>query len=116
MNKFKLDDYKVEPDNKIAKRVIFNNGQSLAFILNIAEGEELPPHTHYESTVLLQVLNGEADVIIDGETVNVDVDDLVQIDGQEEMRVNNIGQETLELYVTISPNPPDEKYTVDANL
>ena len=116
MNKFRLDDYKVEPDNKVAKRVIFNDGQSLAFILNIAEGEELPPHTHYESTVLLQVLNGEADVIIDGETVNVDVDDLVQIDGQEEMRVNNIGQETLELYVTISPTPPDEKYTVDANL
>ena len=116
MNKFSLDKYKVEPENKVAKRVIFNNGQTLAFILNIAESEQLPPHTHFESTVMLQVLKGEAEVIIDGKSVQAAEGDLIQIDGQEEMVVNNTGQEILELYVTISPTPPDEKYTVDANL
>jgi len=116
VNKFRLDDYKVEPENKVAKRVIFNDGQALAFILNIAEGEQLPPHTHFESTVLLQVLNGEAEFLIDERSVKAVKGDLIQIDGQEEMRVNNTGQEILELYVTISPTPPSEKYTVDANL
>ncbi|MGM0414597.1 MAG: cupin domain-containing protein [Bacillota bacterium] len=116
MNKFRLDQYKVKPENKVAKRVIFDDGQTLAFILNIAEGEQLPPHTHYESTVLLQVLKGKAEVIIDGNSVLSAAGDLIQIDGQEEMVVNNTGQEILELYVTISPTPPDEKYTVDANL
>lgn len=116
MNKFRLADYKVEPDNKVAKRVIFNDGQTLAFILNIAEGEQLPPHTHFASTVLLQILKGEAEVLIDDKSVRATKDDLIQIDGQEEMIVNNLCQETLELYVTISPTPPSEKYIVDANL
>lgn len=116
MNKFRLDDYKIEPENKVAKRVIFNDGQTIAFILNISEGEQLPPHTHYESTVMLQILKGKAEVIIDGNSVLAAIGDLIQIDGQEEMRVNNIGQKTLELYVTIAPTPSDEKYTVDANL
>ncbi|MFN2362679.1 MAG: cupin domain-containing protein [Halarsenatibacteraceae bacterium] len=116
MNKFRLDDYIVEPGNKVAKRVIFNDGQTLAFTLNIAKGEQLPPHTHFESTVLLQVLKGEAEVLIDQKSVKAAKGDLIQIDGQEEMIVNNTGQQILELYVTISPTPPSEKYTVDANL
>ncbi|MFW5873565.1 MAG: cupin domain-containing protein [Bacillota bacterium] len=116
MNQFRLDDYKVSPENKVAKRVIFNDGQVLAFVLNIAEGQQLPPHTHFDSTVLLQVLKGEAVVLIDDKSVKMAEGDLLQLDGQEEMVVNNTGQDVLELYVTISPTPPDEKYTVDANL
>lgn len=116
MQKFNLNEYKVEPDNKVAKRVIYHDEQALAFVLNIATGQSLPTHTHYDSTVLLQVLTGKADVKINGEPEPVTAGDLLQIDGPEEMAVDNTGSDTLRLYVTISPTPTDDKYKTDADF
>ena len=42
--------------------------------------------------------------------------DLLQIDGPEEISVDNTGQNTLVLYVTISPIPPSEDYSIDVDL
>lgn len=116
MKKYKLDNYIVEPESKIAKRIIYNDENTVAFVLNIAANESLPNHTHFDCTVLLQVIKGQAEVLVDGKSVNASQNDLIQLDGPEEMSVNNTGQETLALYVTISPLPPSEKYTVDADI
>ncbi|ADI74306.1 conserved hypothetical protein [Methanohalobium evestigatum Z-7303] len=116
MQKFSLNDYMVEPEGKIAKRVIYNDKNTLAFLLNIASGQSLPNHTHFDCTVLLQVIKGEAVVNVDGEPVSMNESELLQIDGSEEMSVDNTGQNVLILYVTISPQPPSENYLVDADL
>ncbi|MFW6287728.1 MAG: cupin domain-containing protein [bacterium] len=116
MQKYTLDKYMVEPEGKIAKRIIYNDENTVAFILNIAAGESLPTHTHFDCTVLLQVVKGKAEVLVDGKPVDASQNDLIQLDGPEEMSVNNTGEETLVLYVTISPLPPSEKYTVDADI
>lgn len=116
MKKYSLNSYIVEPDGKIAKRIIYNDKNTVAFILNIAAGQALPPHTHFDCTVLLQVLKGEAVVNVDGEPVPVGEKELLQLDGPEEMSVDNTGANKLVLYVTISPLPPSEKYTVDVDI
>lgn len=116
MKKFSLSDYIVEPEDKIAKRVIYNDKNTLAFVLNIAAGESLPDHTHFDSTVLLQVIEGKAQVNVDDKPVAMEQRELIQIDGPEKMSVDNIGNNTLILYVTISPLPPEERYSVDADL
>mgnify|MGYP006303511641 FL=1 len=62
MHKFSLSNYMVKPKNKIAKRIIYNDKNTLAFILNIASGQSLPNHIHFDCTVILQVIKGEANV------------------------------------------------------
>lgn len=116
MNKFALSNYIVEPKGKLAKRMIYKDKNVIAFVLTIAKGESLPPHTHFKCTVLIQVITGKANVSADGQTLSLGEKELVQLDGPEKMSVDNAGEETLVLYVSISPLPPAEGYSVDVDL
>lgn len=103
MNKYNFNDYFHDPQGKIAKRMIYKSDNVIAFVLNIAKGEILPGHTHLESTLFLQVMAGSAKVITDGNETALNVGELMQVDGQESMQVTNTGEDTLRLFVTISP-------------
>lgn len=103
MNKYVFNDYFHDPDGKIAKRMLYKSDNVIAFILNIAKGEMLPAHTHVESTLLLQVLDGKADVATDGKKTPLHMGELIQVDGQESMQVYNTGDGILRLLVSISP-------------
>jgi quercetin dioxygenase-like cupin family protein len=116
MEKFNLDNYITVPEKRIAKRVIYSDKNTLAFVLNIAPGESLPDHTHFDSTVLLQVISGTASLNVDEQSFDIQENDLTKIDGPETMSVDNTGNENLVLYVTISPLPPDDKYAKEADF
>lgn len=103
MNKFVFKDYFHDPESKIAKRMLYKSDNVIAFILNIATGEMLPAHTHVESTLLLQILDGEANVVTDGKETPLRTGELIQVDGQESMQVYNTGDVILRLLVSISP-------------
>jgi quercetin dioxygenase-like cupin family protein len=115
MNKFVFNDYFQEPQGKIAKRMIFKSDNVIAFILNISKGEILPGHTHLESTLLLQVMEGSAKVVTDGKETSLQVGELMQVNGQESLQVINSGEDVLRLYVTISPMGSDA-FATDANV
>ena len=115
MNKYIFNDYFHEPEEKIAKRMIFKSDNVIAFVLNIAKGEILPGHTHMESTLFLQVMEGNAKVITDGKETLLQVGELMQVDGQESLQVINTGDVVLRLYVTISPMGT-EAFATDANV
>ena len=115
MNKSIFNDYFHVPQGKIAKRMLFKSDNVIAFVLNIAKGEILPGHTHMESTLLLQVLEGEAKVVTDGNETLLQIGELMQVDGQESLQVINIGGDVLRLFVTISPMG-SEAFATDANV
>lgn len=115
MNKFIFNDYFQDPQEKIAKRMLFKSDNVIAFVLNIAKGEILPGHTHLESTLFLQVMEGNAKVVTDGNETSLQVGELMQVDGQESLQVINTGEEVLRLYVTISPRG-SEAFATDANV
>lgn len=115
MNKFIFNDYYHVPQGKIAKRMLYKSDNVIAFILNIAKGEILPGHTHMESTLLLQVMEGDAKVVTDGNETLLQVGELMQVDGQESLQVINIGSDVLRLFVTISPMG-SEAFATDANV
>lgn len=115
MNKFIFNDYFHEPEGKIAKRMLFKSDNVIAFVLNIAKGEILPAHTHLESTLFLQVMEGYAKVVTDGNETSLQVGELMQVDGQESLQVINTGEDILRLYVTISPMGL-EAFATDANV
>ena len=103
MNKYNFKDYFQNPEKNIAKRMIYKSDNVIAFMLNIAKGSTLPGHTHLESTLLLQVMEGDAKVITDGKETALTVGELMQIDGAESMQVENVGEDVLRLFVSISP-------------
>ncbi len=115
MNKFIFNDYFHVPQGKIAKRMLFKSDNVIAFVLNIAKGEILPGHTHMESTLLLQVLEGDAKVVTDGNETLLQVGELMEVDGKESLQVINIGSHVLRLFVTISPMG-SEAFATDANV
>ena len=115
MNKYSFKDYFHEPEGKIAKRMLYRNDDVIAFVLNIAEGEILPVHTHMESTLFIQVMEGSAKVVTDGKETPLAVGELMQVDGQESLQVFNTGKQVLRLFVTISPMG-SEAFATDANV
>ena len=115
MNKYNFKDYFHEPEGKIAKRMLFKSDNVIAFVLNIAKGEILPGHTHLESTLFLQVMEGNAKVVTDGNETLLQVGELMQVDGQESLQVINTGDTVLRLFVTISPMG-SEAFATDANV
>jgi len=115
VNKYIFNDYYHVPQGKIAKRMLYKSDNIIAFVLNIAKGEILPGHTHMESTLLLQVMEGDAKVVTDGNETLLQVGELMQVDGQESLQVINIGDDVLRLFVTISPMG-SEAFATDANV
>lgn len=115
MKKFTFNDYFHEPEGKIAKRLIFKSDNVIAFVLNIAKGEILPGHTHLESTLFLQVMEGNAKVVTDGNENSLQVGELMEVDGPESLQVINTGEDILRLFVTISPMG-SEAFATDANV
>lgn len=115
MNKYVFKDYFHEPEDKIAKRMLFKSDNVIAFVLNIARGEVLPGHTHLDSTLFLQVMDGTAKVITDGKETLLQPGELMQVDGQESLQAINTGEEVLRLFVTISPMG-SEAFATDANV
>jgi mannose-6-phosphate isomerase-like protein (cupin superfamily) len=115
MNKYTFNDYFHEPEEKIAKRMLFKSDNVIAFVLNIAKGEILPGHTHLESTLFLQVMEGTAMVVTNSKETPLQVGELMQVDGQESLQVINTGVDVLRLFVTISPMG-SEAFATDANV
>lgn len=115
MNKYVFNDYFHEPQGKIAKRMLYKSDNVIAFVLNIAKGAMLPGHTHLESTLFLQVMEGKAMVVTNGNETPLSVDELMQVDGQESLQVINTGEDVLRLFVTISPMG-SEAFATDANV
>ncbi len=115
MKKFIFNNYFDDPEEKIAKRMLFKSDNVIAFVLNIAKGEILPGHTHLESTLFIQVLEGKAKVLTDGNETPLQVGELIQVDGPESLQVINGGEEVLRLFVTISPMG-SEAFATDANV
>lgn len=115
MNKYTFNDYFHNPEGKIAKRMIYKSDQVIAFILNIEKGEILPGHTHLDSTLFIQAMEGTANVVTDGKETPLKQGELIQVDGKESLQVVNIGQDILRLYVTISPMGT-EAFASDADL
>lgn len=95
--------------------MIYKSDNVIAFMLNIAKGSVLPGHTHLQSTLLLQVLDGEAKVITDGKETPLVPGELMQVDGPESMQVENTGDKVLRLLVSISPIGTDA-FATDADV
>lgn len=104
-----LQELIVYNQDRFTKKVAYHKENCLAFVLNFAPGQSLPPHKHPGSDVLITVLNGQGTVNVDGQEREVKPLDVLHCADQESLSFKNTGTENTSLYVVMN-KIPDERY------
>src|SRR5690606_40151696 len=105
MEKKELQQAREYNADKFTKRIVFKNGESVAFVLNFMPGQELPPHKHPGTAVYILVTEGSGTVTVDGEQTQLVKDDLLSVEGNEQFFFKNTGSDPTSLYVVLSKIP-----------
>jgi len=106
----KISDRIVYNDSTFTKRLLFNEEKVLNFMLNLKPDQEIPPHTHEESDLILHVLVGGGELTVDGNVQNVTQGDVVYCVGKEVFSLKNNTNENLSCFVVIAPRPIPKIY------
>ncbi len=102
MEKQSIKTYQEFKEDSFTKRVIFNNGNSTAFILNFLPGQILPAHKHPGAEVYLLVVSGKGTIIIDGRESEVTETELIHTGSDEELSFINTSSDRVSLYVVLN--------------
>lgn len=113
MEKVNIAEKIVFVDKPFAKRIIYQDDNVVAFTLNFKPGQALPPHTHFDSTVVILVHAGTGELGADEATTPLKPGDVVTLRGDERLTVRNSGAADLTLFVTMAPRPAEPRYSTD---
>lgn len=102
MDKQSIKTFQEFNEDKFTKRVIFNNGNSTAFVLNFLPGQKLPAHKHPGAEVYLFVVSGNGTMIIDGKETDVTETDVIHTSDEEELSFANTSSDRVSLYVVLN--------------
>lgn len=103
-----LSSFQEYSDERFTKRVVYQKGDSVAFVLNFMPGQTLPPHKHPGTEVYLLVLTGHGTMTADGEQKAVNEGDIINVGGEEQFSFENTGNCETSLYVILSKVPGPE--------
>lgn len=101
----KITDRMVYSDKTFTKRLIFSEEKVLSFVLNLMPGQEIPPHEHEDSDLVLHVLTGGGELAVDDKVQNIKKGDVVYTVGKEVFSLKNNTDENLSCFVVIAPRP-----------
>lgn len=101
----------VQNPAKVTKRICFQTPDVLVFVLTLGPGHSVPPHKHPGSTLVMHVSAGSGLITADGQEHRVEPGDLLLLTGDEELGMQNPGQEPLVLLVSLCPNPSDPAFS-----
>lgn len=104
-----INDYIEFSNQRLTKRVIFKEGKTTGFILNFQPGQVLPAHKHPGANLQLLLLQGTGIFTIDGEQYSVKKDDVLYVNGDEEVSFTNNGESNVSIYVMLN-NIPNDQY------
>lgn len=98
-------------ENTFTKRVLFNEEKVLSFVLNMKPSQEIPPHQHEESDLVLHVLTDSGELTVDGKTQTIVPGDVIYCTGEEVFSLINTGSEDMSSFVVIAPRPGVKLYS-----
>lgn len=102
MEKANLKTYIEFNEERFTKKVIFNTGDTTAFVLNFLPGQQLPPHKHPGAEVYLLVVSGNGTFLIDGAQKSAEEFDVIHVSNEEELSFKNNGDKPASIYVVLS--------------
>jgi quercetin dioxygenase-like cupin family protein len=90
-----IESYKIYSEKAFTKKDIFNENKALVFTLNLKPGQDIHPHKHGESGLIIHVLTGMGLLTIDDKSKEIKAGDVIYCDGQELFSLKNISEENL---------------------
>lgn len=101
----KLSEKIVYMDNNLTKRILVNEDKVLCFVLNFRPGQGVPPHNHEESDLIIHILTGDGEMVVDGKSNSVTQGDVIYCKGVEVFSITNTGDRDMSCFVILAPNP-----------
>jgi quercetin dioxygenase-like cupin family protein len=65
--------------------VVFDTDDPRTVRLELEAGEEIPPHRHPDTNVVLYLQSGALELTLDGETYSLSADDVIRFDGNQDI-------------------------------
>ncbi|MFA6004937.1 MAG: cupin domain-containing protein [Patescibacteria group bacterium] len=91
-------------DNEYFRRVLATGKHTQVVIMSIAVGEDIGEETHAENDQVLYLLEGEGEVVLDGERSPYKAGDLVLVSAGIKHNFINTGEVPLKILTTYSPS------------
>lgn len=106
----KIDERLVYSESTFTKRVLFSEEKVLNFVLNMMPGQEIPPHYHEDSDLILHVIAGGGELTVDGKVQDITVGDVIYCVGEEKFSLKNNTNNNLSCFVVLTPRPAPKIY------
>ncbi|OBZ15578.1 cupin [Bacillus sp. FJAT-27264] len=105
MQKLLLSEAIQYQEGRFTKRTLFQEGESIVFVLNFLPGQQLPSHTHPGTDVYILVLDGTGTVTVDEVDKEVTKGEVIHIGGEETFSFHNSGEIPSSLHVVLCKIP-----------
>ena len=97
-----IENYFVFSEEKFTKKDMLNEEKALVFTLNLLPGQEIPPHRHGESGLIIHVLNGTGELIINNEITSISAGTVIYCSGDELFAMKNTSSENLNCFAILT--------------
>lgn len=88
-------------DKKYIRPVLFKGERTTTLLLCLKPGQAVLSHRHEGFEIMLQPLKGEAEAVLDGESVTLRAGELVFVDGANDFAPVNTGRENFSMLITL---------------
>ncbi|OKP87870.1 cupin domain-containing protein [Paenibacillus sp. P32E] len=92
-------------DERFTKRILFQKGDSLVFVLNFMPDQQLPVHKHPGSEVYILALKGEGTIQVNDIDYPFAEGEILHIAGDESFAYKNSSDQPASLHVVLSKTP-----------
>lgn len=92
-------------EERFTKKVLFQKGDSVVFVLNFMPGQKLPAHTHPGADVYIYALQGSGTITVNDADQEFAEGEVIHIAEDEVFAYRNSGNIPASLHVVISKLP-----------
>lgn len=97
-----IEAYKIYSEKGFTKKDILSEDKALAFTLNLKPGQNVHPHRHGESGLIIHVLTGLGILTADDISKEVKTGDVIYCKGQELFSLKNTLEENLSCFAILT--------------
>jgi quercetin dioxygenase-like cupin family protein len=105
MEKKHINDAIQHLEERFTKKVLFQKGDSVVFVLNFMPGQQLPAHTHPGADVYIYALKGNGTITVNEADSEFTEGEVIHIADDEVFAYRNSGNAPASLHVVISKLP-----------
>ncbi|NQX49411.1 cupin domain-containing protein [Paenibacillus tritici] len=92
-------------EERFTKKIIFQKGESVVFVLNFMPGQKLPVHKHPGADVYILALHGDGVIHVNEEEFSLVQGETIYITGDESFAYTNNSSSPSSLHVVLSKLP-----------